>query len=1658
MREIKYSKILDDSASFQLVRTNPKLTGNVKFTIDSNDNMWLNTIDANDELAKDQYKKVAIDSTKSLAANMFKLFNSGQTPREIVFDLKESFDSTKTSTDFKDQYDFSSYFSGAKYLISRRYSEKFSYFAPLYLKKEIPDYFVVLKIKDPINKRIDLMESEYPYDRESYIKETFKNSKIIKTFNLKRGTKVGDYLRKYIESESFPPSPLKVSYQDDTLTEWNGILYDSGVVGSRGENLSSFYQQSNPIKYFEEFITLGYERNGVIFPNIINLEFIFDDPSEPNLYDFDRYIGFYVNTIELSKIDIDLDRMYEERGIWENSPRLRRETFEWEDIQLSQSNPNGVIVPIKNSDVLFSDFEDIFKDKENLFFNYLIDRDNNLYLPKMDSPWEIDYDDLSIELNSSKLRLANSKIDFGRFFGPHESFIQDKANSTKIRGFSTQYIKVDQFNHLDELKIYHPLGTKIDSNGKYELIRAATSYSEVPNPGDSYIYNDIDGITGEDIFYFNSIGLKSEISQAITNCINGIRNAAITAYAYNEYIFIKCNSPGEFDNSYGIQFNSPSGEYSNITVGGKTGSELIGTLINFEGGSREEGNRLILDSDHYNKIKENFNSLLIKTSLGWSKIRKVSKYQDLINEKNLLDDSSRSFAISNYFNKIVLTLDQDVEPEINYAECLIVRKYRPGFGLLSFFPIKDFDFDFYTSQYLNFPIIDLYKDYYIPPEIKLLNHNYIYEVVGDGEIQINGINYVAGTPIILPPSIENYYYTVISGDPIVSYINDIINVGSRLDVPINDESRELLNFPGFFLLKDPNKVIPEEQGRFFELRDKYLNGLASTEYDYYKENESKDFALRSKILPYINKWIIPDGKDSRDNFYRLNTELSFGFNNFSPDHDDRTQNPDNFTHEWFYIESKFNYTEDPITSSLNQSYFDQPFDLNRAVTEPDYFIKYFTYTPTYDYNEVDRTQFRYSPINKDFLNQYSCFFKGFRINFKEYVDDNNKDAAGKPIPNPNTNRFEDYRFTGLLKLVKESINDDTVPPIRYRFIEHKDFKFIILLIELSIGDTSNIDEYWKEVQSAPTITSPVNSSNFLNTDPGLSSNPVFNSINGDYKINFKNIDGLEIGDITHAMLYSIKNKKFNNLSESYSNVRLSQKINLSTSGAFTGGGNDIEGLSNLNFIKYPSRLSDEIKSFNDYNFLICRNNILNRDEFLDYAPGIVPQFTNKIVSASVKSINLSTNSDIYLIDDVGSPFLTIPAGVTANYFRNNYTFKIMSGGKLYFESLFDKISFGEFKLSVNSLNPFIEYQSYKFDGSLIQEPVTNWYVEIPDNVSVLKREAILPNVDSDRPANFSFNSIIGYKYEKRDLDNYYEINRYEGGFTTLVKELSAFKASQSFISNPILDLESGNTRLNIDVLDFLTIKNFSHIKISDSKILDLESDEEFEPKYELIDEIAIGRSEYDLLQSNWDYGFHYKYLDKSSKIPVAGTLRIEEDESYISKLINLREEIELENYGISIVESLNEVNLDEIEMAYVQSDNSIEGYINVGNTITSFLISDGIENKFNQYLIEDVKYINNNENIREYVKKYIKINILKLYAINEVELYSREIRDTSTISGNPNLIEFEFLNDQQRNELGYKVNRNLEINNIDRLILRFKFNRKLNTGLLISPKLKIKLI
>jgi len=1893
-RDINYVKLLTEDSSFQLVRTNPKLTGNVKIAINDSGYMWLESIKANPELSKDLYSKVPIDVTQSHPANILRFFNNGSTPNEIIFDLNEQVDSTKTSKNFKDQYDFSHYFSGVKYLASNKYTERMSYFAPLYLKEEVPDYFIIFKINDPANFPLDQVKQKYDAGetKTEYLIDLFNKASIIQTFDLRAETTPGKYLRDYINNVNFPTSPLTVLYEEGEFTTWNGILINEGIFGSRGESLNNFYTSSQPLKFFEENITNGFSRNGVIFPNILNLEFVFNDDSS-NKYDFNRYLGVYVNAIELTKLDIDLDRAYLNRGTWENDPHFRKRFLETDEVFLTQSNPDGVIVPYKSSEINVSEFSRTFVDSDSLFINYISDKDSNLYMPKLSDPFVIDYSNhtpvnLSLtifnavelvsvnsigsgystqnnvtttaltgggsglivnltddgfggiasivivnggvnysggdlitvnsggfdavlqvsfvlsnttvnanilshgystgdiviisssdvayegeylitvvdtdnfeyrvetsptngtalgtcrkELSTGQFRFANTKIDLGLFFGQsRNNFLQDLGAATRVPGHSHAVIKINyagradlinlsspgtsytsatgvtttggsgsgltldvtdngsggilsvavnypgsgyqvgdivtidggnsdatitiasvinaSLDNYDEIKIYHPNGTQIDSIGKFDLIISTQLYPLIPNPGEYYVYNDYDNILGYDEFYMNGGGTASQIASALTGCINGIRNRTFTAYQYDDRVFIKANSPGDFDQLHKVSFFSPVNEYSVITINSiYTGNSLIGSTFSFMGGSKEAGNRLIIDAGHLSKIEANFDSILVKSSDSWSKIRKVSQWVDEITETNSTTPALRSKTLSNYDNKIAVVLDENETPTILNKEFLMKPKFRPSFGLLSFYMIKDLDLDFYSSTYTNFPNIDLYQHYFIPEGKTILEPGIDY-IVYNGSILTEGTTYLAGSSFSVSTTT---HYSTVSGSPLVTF--DPSTTSSA--IPINDANKELKGFEGFSILKDPSKVVSQDTSNEYELRTKYLNGLTETEYDYYKENESLDFALRSKIIPYITKWGIKNGRDSRDNPYRLNTELIFGRNNFSPDHIDRSQNPINFTHEWFYIESEFNYTNDETLIAQNTNYFETPLDEVALLSDPDYFINYFTYTPTSATGkEVADTQFRYAQVYKNSADQYEAFFKGFKLTFKDVTDPDVLGSDGKPVAKEITTRFEGYRFSCILKPIMEDINSNDEPPIRYRVIEHTDYRFIVVIIEVYIGNLSEIDGYW--LDSTLSGTTQVSPSNFVALTPFLTE--YYDSINGDYRIQFG-----QVSNLTHTLLYSLKNKKYNTVLDSFSNVKMGTKLNFSSTG-FNGSDYTIKALPNLNTPNYLGSLTDDIINPKSSTLVFMKDLSTNFDLFMCGFVGFVPTvpLINPIDYSLEKFVHYDgINYNVGLVLPSLTIYGILPTSTSA-FINQNFVFKVLTGGEGYFEKLFEKISFAKFKQYVNSLDIIIEYSSYSLDqtGTSVLNTDPNFYLEILDLSSIEKQNQLITNYTTSIPIQFSGQEEIGTDYEVANLPVKYELNRYKGEYEPIIRNYSVYKSNYKFKKNLINDLSLSNTKINSDISNLLTIQNFNHIKVADTQVLVLESDESYLPIYPKISEVAIGQADYFLLRGNWDWGFHYRYSNKEQYSPVSGALRIEEDDSFLAKLITLPEIIELNDFKIQFIDpsvEFKSVDVSKVEIVAKETPTAVEGIINVNNVLTRFLIEDGIAEKFNEYLINSNQYIGNFTNISDpdinvssYVREYIKLNILKLYDIDINALYAKEdaslVATNQQASSNPNAIEFVFLDDKKRFTQGYEILKSLQINKKDKLILQFSFLKKPGSGLSISPKIKIKFI
>ncbi len=138
-------------SSFGVIRANPRISGNLKITVDSGSNIWLNSIDSNDEMSKNQYKGYRVSPDSDFSQDVYNFFNNGKTPTNFIFGIKNEDKPTETYVSSLDlQYD-GFYHMGVTPLISDVYSEDFSYLAPMWLGSDIPKYFVIFRVDDPID-------------------------------------------------------------------------------------------------------------------------------------------------------------------------------------------------------------------------------------------------------------------------------------------------------------------------------------------------------------------------------------------------------------------------------------------------------------------------------------------------------------------------------------------------------------------------------------------------------------------------------------------------------------------------------------------------------------------------------------------------------------------------------------------------------------------------------------------------------------------------------------------------------------------------------------------------------------------------------------------------------------------------------------------------------------------------------------------------------------------------------------------------------------------------------------------------------------------------------------------------------------------------------------------------------------------------------------------------------------------------------------------------------------------------------------------------------------------------------------------------------------------------------------------------------------------
>lgn len=550
-KEISDVSINDTQDSFMLLRTNPKISGNIKLVVDSKSSMYLESIDANQDLSNSKFKKNKISPRGSYAVDLKKFFSS-LTP-EILYEVGQRDNQYLNSKrKFSEQYDFF-YGYGVSQLKSKFYDEEFSIFAPLWIRKKLPDFFVIFKADGPVNP-----ETYLANEREKILTDLLKSSKILKTYDIRQGSNIGRYLRNLTEDPRFVEQPLNVNYGKDELTSWSGVSYREGILSSKGEFLFDFYQKDKPINEFEEFLTKGFERKGIVCTNLFNFEFLFDD-NEAEEYEINRYFGFYINENELAKFELyaeGFDKLTQQVP----APRKQIDGEPYSLQPFVQNNPNGIVIPIDyyqgNGLVGFPEYTGNVVGKiplnqsveDPLRVFYVRDRDDNLDRIKSVSEYVFGQPTDSTYLHFTGLEIFDTELDLSKYAGIAKLEVQIQA---ELLNAGNAQLVIEVNDTLEENRpfvdgeIFEIEWIDINQNQqRWQMIANSTGLQEgdywdfpLYNP-DQYLY----------VNTFHPSGKIDKVAEALVGCINSFENKIFDATVKNNQIFIRAKLKGEAGN------------------------------------------------------------------------------------------------------------------------------------------------------------------------------------------------------------------------------------------------------------------------------------------------------------------------------------------------------------------------------------------------------------------------------------------------------------------------------------------------------------------------------------------------------------------------------------------------------------------------------------------------------------------------------------------------------------------------------------------------------------------------------------------------------------------------------------------------------------------------------------------------------------------------------------------------------------------------------------------------------------------------------------------------------------------------------------------------------------------------------------------------------
>ena len=1645
-----------DNVAKPLLRTNPKLSGNIKIVTSSDGTIYLESISATKDLAATRYKKSPINSSGNYSHDVSKFFKSNGTPSDLIYLTKRQ-ESDLTVLDSYDKQVEEEYQYGTSYNYSKNYEEDLRMFAPIWADNNMPNNFVIFKVTSPTGVDASSIDG----GNFNRVQDLLKNAEIIKTFDLTSNSNLGEYIRRHVQQETFPKSPISVSFGKNETTNYNGVDLSSGELTSKGEYIyKDFVETDKPLIEANDFITDGFKRNNMLCANLLNLEFLFNDDTAED-YSVNRYFGLYVDDIdsgtgEIAAINNNLIRFSELASIVDpNDSSTAIPTYKQMSTTptLGYVNINDIFYKIANSGIYNSIDGEIRVDDSTGNIQSTIGISHNGNSVNLTNNEDRGYDFVKMSIigtpdSSDKIAVVEAREETYKFtfvkHTPGESiniqmddlqgtynlfdsnvllgsdFEATVLNMVANRSYTTDsegrplsiiYPLHPNLNITFDYNTKSVLATEIKTNLADLNMRVIGTISSIVRVDQIQTNINIQDRTYSANYtlpsgtyrekQFSSNGTSGQIAAAIAAAIHN-DDSQLDAYNIGSDIWVKSRVAG-----YRLMQHAVLVSKSNVIDFIKVENEDIYNLLKLREGNDTISSKwrsYYLNGGHSSsKSVYVDNVTLSEISSGDSlETRHVGVYNKVL---DIVEDIS---VVNSDKTKLIL----EGKSDIKNGNARVFNQRRVRIGLFSAYDIYDMNFDFYDTSNSDLKELEL-------------------------ETRAN-INY------------EPYENAMANIDPITGEFN------TRLEATDIFDDNYSLDAADYF--SNLSGILSEES------TEEGLSERVTSEFDRLKENQLKEFATNSRIVPNINKWVLKDTLTVREQPYYLNANEVFGRTNFSPDLTTTGRKKDDMTHEWFYMDKKPKYLK---YNELNETFsyinyiedFELTSDLFKSTTN-DYFDK-FMITEGFEknLNEEDLidiyTKSGKAPyegyLNKDDVNNTffktnlkkkytlidggdsgsfaSTIFKGLKFVLKNRKEFTNPTA----LDFVKGSEFNGYRFSVLLK----TNTDSNTNGVDFEIIQNKKFKFVIFFINLNISD------YWIK------------------------------------------------GNMNRKLLYELNHKiVYDHGSEDYiyANTLFDGALNWNQVDFSSNSPYSVEGISH--FDGSEPKFDDQI---------LLNENGLYGDVIMDLYPNAPGNTLYKFSIFSV--VNSNTIRVVSKPVEVNNSSIELEVAYLPNYIQKQIKYYYADGGTNIHKSVLEQLSINNVANLINLNNDSITYTTVEESGIINNNRFT---VNIEDGTEIIKYANLSVEEDNDKPKSYKlFKGIIGYNLvESQDTSYYPFLIRHNGAYTvdftpviTFTDMYTHFKSNriQVSVDQREIGLESelykhsiinehelrtaksyynrynrcgtsfnlgfiqdnGNHELNWGI-----IKNHFYHKVNEinpSGITKLSRSSDKLPLYPLIDEITIAKKDINIFKSSWDAGYYTRAYSSGKSEGVPGTLNNTEEKSYLaSTIMKVKDEYDITSFTYQSVDNKEE--LDEIlrnsinksEVVFFEDKNSIIADFYITDASVRLLKNDGVLSKIQQYVLAQ-NSAGDKTTLDDDAEFYINKNIVQQFVVDSVLLYTKKFKGAaSSIIDTPDANLIASSGFSPDNNFAYKPHKQKPMN------FRLIYNKRLGYSYDIKPMIKIK--